>query len=62
MAAAKKTVKTTKVSVKAEEQIVNAEVAEAVQAKEEAHGVTEKSSKTRATEAEVAAECVVVIA
>lgn len=40
MAAAKKT---TDVSV--EEQVVNAEVAEVIEAKEQAHGVTEKAVK-----------------
>lgn len=53
MAAAKKT---TDVPPEAEEQIINAEVAEVIEAKEEAHGVTEERSKARATEAQVAAE------
>lgn len=53
MAAAKKT---TEVPAEAEDAIVNAEVHEVVAAKEEAHGVDQESSETRAAEAEVAAE------
>ena len=49
MAAAKKI---TDVPAEVEDQIVNAEVAEVVKAKEEAHGVTEKGSEARAEDSE----------
>jgi len=48
MAAAKKTAD---VTTDIENEIVNAEVAEVIEAKEQAHGVTEKSSEARAAEA-----------
>jgi large subunit ribosomal protein L1 len=48
--------KTDAVPAEVEDAIVNAEVAEVIEAKEESHGVTKKSSQARATEAEEVAE------
>lgn len=57
MAKAKDTVKTTKdVPAEAEAQITNAEVAEVVESKGDANGLTEKDSQTRAQESQEVAE------
>jgi large subunit ribosomal protein L1 len=57
MAKAKDSTKTTKdVPAEAEAQITNAEVAEVVESKGDAHGLTKKDSQTRATESQEVAE------